>query len=66
MHGIWILRGLINHLVFLYSTAIDAAYKNPNATALAVPRKGEVPTLEGFIVHIASKVRDIDASVAPF
>ena len=36
--------------------AIAAAYENPTAAALAIPRKGEVPTPEEFIGHCADKV----------
>jgi len=37
--------------------AINETYKNPNAAALAVPRKGDVPTPEEFIVYVAQRVR---------
>jgi hypothetical protein len=37
--------------------AINEAYENPNAAALAVPKKGAIPTPEEFISHIAGKVR---------
>lgn len=42
--------------------AIDAAYTNANAVALAVPRKGEVPTPEEFIIHCAEKSRSASRS----
>lgn len=35
---------------------IDETYKNPNAAALAVTRKGEKPTPEEFIAHVARRV----------
>lgn len=39
--------------------AIDETYKNPNAAALAVTRKGDKPTPEEFIAHIARRTADI-------
>ena len=36
--------------------AINAAYEKPNAAALAVPRKGAIPTPEEFIKYIANVV----------
>lgn len=36
--------------------AIEAAYENPNAAALAVPRKGDVPTPEEFIDYCVGKL----------
>lgn len=38
--------------------AIDAAYQTPNAAALAVPRKGAVPTPDEFITHVAKRVQE--------
>lgn len=35
---------------------IDAIYQNPNATASAVPRKGDKPTPEEFIAYATQKV----------
>lgn len=40
--------------------AIDEAYKNPNALALAVPRVGEKPTPEEFIAHMAKLILSND------
>ena len=38
--------------------AIKAAWANPNAEAAAVPRAGEVPTVEEFITYTVKKVKD--------
>ena len=35
--------------------AIDCAYKNPNDYALKVPRKGEKPTADELIKHLAQE-----------
>lgn len=37
--------------------AIEAAYGNPNAEALTVPRKGDVPTPEEFIDYCAQMIK---------
>lgn len=37
--------------------AINAAYVKPNAAALAVPRKGVVPTTDEFIAFCACEIR---------
>jgi len=37
--------------------AIDATYVKPTAAALAVPRKGEVPTTDEFIDYCAREVK---------
>jgi len=42
--------------------AIDEAYKNPSPSALAVPRKGDKPTTEEFVAHVARRVQAEDAS----
>ena len=37
--------------------AIDATYVKPTAAALAVPRKGEVPTTDEFIDYCARGIK---------
>lgn len=39
-------------------TAIDQAYKHPNAAAQAVPRKGAIPTAEEFIDYVVSRLHN--------
>jgi len=36
--------------------ALDAAYESPNIYAQGVMRKGEKPTLEEFMAHLAKKL----------
>jgi len=36
--------------------AIEAAYQNPNAEALRVPRKSAVPTVEEIIEYVTEKI----------
>ena len=39
--------------------AVDETYKNPAFHAQCVDRKGDIPTPEEFITHIARRVRAV-------
>jgi len=36
---------------------INETYKNPNAAALNVPRKGEVPTIDEIVAYAVKQIR---------
>lgn len=38
--------------------AIGAAFENPTPAALAIPRKGKVPTPEEFIKYISQQLKN--------
>lgn len=42
--------------------AIDAAYENPNFHARCVYSKGDKPTPEEFITHVARRVQTVNIS----
>ena len=37
--------------------AINIVYENPNAAALAIPRKGVIPTTDEFIHYCAGEIK---------
>lgn len=46
--------------------AIDFAYEQPNQKAQAIKRKGEIPTVDEFVSHAASELREERAAEAAY
>jgi len=46
--------------------AIDHAYEQPNPAAQTIKRKGEIPTVDEFVRHAASELREERAAEAAY